>query len=288
MGLGLPPAPKGAAPRGQVEEAKWWHWWHQCQESHCHCVFPSVTQRRCAAPGVWRGVAVTAWPPRCHTLSPSLHGPARTGSRTAPRHRTASPRLPAPWGVTRCHYHRAVLRVSLSRHGHGVPHSVTAAPMGCHTESLSVPGAGDVTPRHVTAWPTGVTQRHRHCRPAAYHTASLSLHGPRVSPSVAVAAWPTGCHSVTAQRRISPTATPLRVPRAVTSVTARPWGALRPVPSLPALGTAWGQRPRDRLPKGTAGGRSPANTGHCVASVPVPPHDESPRGHRVHVPRGQR
>lgn len=290
VGLVLAPTPKGAALRDRWSVLGGGTAWHQCQECHRRCVAPSVTRRHCMAPGVRRGVAVTAWPPRCRVLSPSLHGPARAGSRTAPRHCAASPCLPAPWGVTRRHRHRAVLRVSLSRRGHGVPHSVTAAPMGCHTESPSVPGAGDVTLRYVTAWPTGVTQRHRHCRPAVYHTASLSLHGPRASPRVAVTAWPTGCHSVTAQLRISPTATPLHIPWAVTSVTARPWGALCPVP-VPAspgdsLGT--GQCPRDRLPKGTGGGRSPANTGQCVTSVPVPWDDESPRGHRVHVPRGQR
>lgn len=100
----------------------------------------------------------------------------------------AQPRGVTVHGVTWCHCHCTLHGVSLLLPGHGVPHSVTAAPMGCHTESLSLPGA------------------------RVSHSA-MSLHGPRVSPgltsppsrsashSVAASAWPAGvtqhcCHCV--------------------------------------------------------------------------------------------
>lgn len=129
-------------------------------------------------------VAVTVWSLQHHSVTVS----ARSCTRgTVLQHSPAAPPLV---GVTRCHCHRALHGVSLLLPGHGVPHSVTAAPMGCHRESVSLPGAWGVTQCHVTAWPTGVTQRHvtavpqrmaQRCRQrvaCGCHPALLSLHGP--------------------------------------------------------------------------------------------------------------
>lgn len=229
--------------------------------------------------------------------------------------------LRGPHGVTRCHRHCTVPhapgparpRGTARRHCasllRGVSHGVTVTARcsgchchgvatGCHTVSLQLPWV--------------VTRSHRQCRAQGMSPRAMSPHGPRVSRSVTVTAVPQRiaqrrCHCMA--HGCHPVLLSLRGPRGVTvslhsagyppqplpcmacglspvSLHA-PGVRCAPSPSLPALGTAWGQRPCDRLPKGTAGGRSPANTSHCVASVPVPPHDESPRGHRVPVPRGQ-
>ena len=264
----------------------------QCHRCPCHCM----------APGVWHGVTVTAWSLGYGTVSlslyapmpvsqvlPSLHGPWSVAQChchcTAPRAshsvtvaaqshscHTVLLRSPAvlhgvtvaPWGVTWCHCHRAVHRVSLSLRGHRVPHSVTAAPVGCHTEStvnawcmgchivLCHCMAHGVSPSvTVTAVPQCITQCRCHCM----------AHG--VSPSVTVTAWPGMSHTITAQD--APRCHPLHIPWAVTQCCCAPPQLHRTL-SPPAVG-----HPGDS----TAGPSSPSPR-YSLPHVPLGGHVPEP------------
>lgn len=139
---------RGEQAGGAESGVTTWYWCHQC-----HCMASVVA-----------GVTITAWPPGCgNSVRVTAHFPGVSHSVTmaAQPHSChtellCSPAVlhsstVAPWSVTWCHCHRAVHRVSLSLWGRRVPRSVTAAPVDCHTESSSVPGAGAVTQCYVTA-----------------------------------------------------------------------------------------------------------------------------------------
>lgn len=182
--------------------------------AQCHC--------HCTDPGASHSVTTAAQSHSCDTVL--LRSPAVLQSVTV-----------APWGVTWCHCHRAVHGVSLSLRGCGVPRTVTAAPMGCHTESPSMPGAWDVTQCYVTAWPMGC------------HPVSPSLHG-------------LGCHTPSL-RRMLPSATPCTSRGLSPSVTAHP-PQLCHSPSPPAVG-----HPGDS----TAGPSSPSPWGDATLGPSPPP-----------------
>lgn len=191
--------------------------------ARCHC--------HCTAPGVVHTVTMTALSHSCHAVLPC--SPAVLHSATV-----------APWGVTGCHCHHAAHRVSLSPQGCRLPRSVTAAPVGCHTESSSVPSAWDVTQCYVTAWPTGC------------HPVSPSLPSCSISPSVAVTAWPTGCHPVSPSLHGLGCRTPslCRIPHSACPMGCHPappciLGCVTPHPHRPrgTLGTAQ-QLPAAQVP----------------------------------------
>lgn len=229
-----------------------------CHRCHSHCMAPRVWHSVSVTahlPGVSHSVTMAAQPHSCHTEL--LRSPAVLHSFTV-----------APWGVTRCHCHRAVHRVSLSLWSRRVPRSVTAAPVDCHTESPSVPGAGAVTQCYVTAWPTGC------------HPLSPSLPAHSVSPSVTVTAWPTGCHplSLSLHSLGCHTPSPCRTLPSATPCTSHGWHPLslrtpsvsHPVPT--GRGAPPGQHSRSQQPKSPLLPPHVPLRGHVPEPVPSASH----------------
>lgn len=217
---------------GSVEAPRLWG--QQCPFVPRHGLGPNTQRgaprdRRRGLSGVTHGtgvpVAVTTWSLQHGTVSPSPHGPARVAQccSTAPRrHRPwchmVSLSLHAARGVTVAAWPRGATQCHCSSHGLSHRVTVTAWCTG-------------VTQRHVIAWPTGVTRPHvtavpqriaQHCRQrvaCGCHPALLSLRGLGVSRS---AAWQ--CHGCSPARPVGHHSCHCTVPNPLGD--ASPWSPM--------------------------------------------------------------
>lgn len=253
---------RAVSPCGDSPRAWAWSWPQRPREQ------PSGTGGVCWAVALHgtsvKSVTVAAWPPVSHgvTAWPLGYG-------------VVSLSLRGPHGVACCHHHCTVPhapgparprgaaqrhRASLLR-GVSPGVTVTARCSGCHCHGVAT-GCHTVS----LQLPWVVTRSHRQCPAQGMSRRAMSPHGPRVSRSVTVTAVPQcitqrRCHCMAHGRH--PVLLSLRGPRGVTvslhsagyppqplPCTPRglspvslhaPGVRYAPSPSLPALGTAWGQ-----------------------------------------------